>query len=268
MRLPQHAPFWPEEKTNMTEHVIIERPEAHPGVMVIRMNRPEKKNALTRAMYDAMADALVAANRDDEIRAVVLFGSPGSFTSGNDVADFMAIATNPEAGRDVNRFIMELGRFQKALLSGVDGLAIGIGTTMNLHCDMTFATPRTLFRAPFTELALVPEAASSLLGPRAMGHQRAFAMFAAGIGFSAEEARESGMIWKVVGEDEVEAVTLEAASRLAALPPTALSISRKLLKGSVGEVEARMSEELVHFGNQLRSKEAMQAFQAFMNRKK
>jgi enoyl-CoA hydratase/carnithine racemase len=252
----------------MTDHILTERPEAYPGVLLIRMNRPEKKNALTRAMYEDMAEALVMANGDDAIRAVVIFGVPGSFSSGNDLADFMMIATNPEAGRDVNRFIFELARFTKPLLSGVDGLAIGIGTTMNLHCDMTFATARSEFRTPFVDLALVPEAASSLLGPMIMGHQRAFAMFAAGIGFSGEEARDAGLVWKVVGEDVIETETLEAAARLAARPPKALAIARKLLKGSVGEVEARMSEELVHFGNQLRSQEAMQAFQAFMSRKK
>ena len=252
----------------MSDHILIERLEAHPGVLTIRMNRPDKKNALTRAMYSTMADALVAANADASIRVVVLLGSPGSFSSGNDLADFMAIAADPEAGKDVNRFIIELGQFTKPLLSGVDGLAIGIGTTMNLHCDMTFATPRSLFRTPFTDLALVPEAASSLLGPSIMGHQRAFAMFAAGIGFSAEDAKDAGLIWKVVDEEALESTVLDAASHLAALPPVALSISRKLLKASVEEVHARMHEELVHFGNQLKSKEAMQAFQAFMSRKK
>lgn len=252
----------------MTDHILIERPETHPGVLVIRMNRPDKKNALTRAMYDVMANALVEANRDETVRAVVIFGVPGSFSSGNDLADFMAIAMDPQAGRDVNRFIFELARFEKPLLSGVDGLAIGIGTTMNLHCDMTFATARTEFRTPFVDLALVPEAASSLLGPRIMGHQRAFAMFAAGIGFSGEEAREAGLVWKIVGEDELEAETLKAAATLASRPPKAMALARKLLKGSVGEVEARMTEELVHFGNQLKSQEAMQAFQAFMSRKK
>lgn len=252
----------------MTEHIVIEHPETHPGVLVIRMNRPDKKNALTRAMYNAMANALEEANRDDSVRAAVIFGVPGSFSSGNDLADFLAIATDPEAGRDVNRFIFTLARFDKPLLSGVDGLAIGIGTTMNLHCDMTFATARTEFRTPFVDLALVPEAASSLIGPRVMGHQRAFAMFAAGIGFSGEEAREAGLVWKVVGEAELEAETLKAAATLATRPPQALSIARRLLKGSVAEVEARMSEELVHFNNQLKSKEAMQAFQAFMSRKK
>jgi enoyl-CoA hydratase/carnithine racemase len=252
----------------VSEHILIERPEDHPGVLVIRMNRPEKKNAITRAMYLAMADALVQADADQSVRAAVIFGVPGSFSAGNDLADFMAIAMDPAAGKDVNRFIFELPKFSKPLLSGVDGLAIGIGTTMNLHCDLTFATPRSEFRTPFTDLALVPEAASSLIGPRIMGHQRAFAMFAAGIGFSAAEAREAGLIFRIVDEDKLEAETLAAASRLASLPKQALAISKRLLKTSVPEIHARMEEELQHFGAQLKSAEAMQAFQAFMTKKK
>ena len=250
------------------DHILIERPEAHAGVLVIRMNRPDKKNALTRAMYSTMANALEEASADAAIRAVVVLGTPGSFSSGNDLNDFMAIAMDPSKSEDVYRFIRGLGQFDKPLLSGVDGLAIGIGTTLNLHCDLTFATPRSHFRTPFVDLALVPEAASSLLGPMIMGHQRAFAMFAAGIGFTAEEAKDADIIWKIVSEGELETTVLAAAAHLASLPPQALSISRRLLKTSVDTVHARMAEEMVHFGAQLRSKEAMQAFQAFMARKK
>ena len=211
--------------------ILIERPDGHPGVLVIRMNRPEKKNAITRAMYRAMTSALIEADADDSVKAAVFFGVPGSFSAGNDLADFMAIASDVTQAEDVHAFIRQLPMFEKPLLSGVDGLAIGIGTTLNLHCDLTFATPRSLFRTPFTDLALVPEAASSLLGPRIMGQQRAFAMFAAGIGFSAEEAREAGLVWKVVDEASLEATTLAAAAALAAKPRQALAITRKLLKG-------------------------------------
>ncbi len=252
----------------MSEFIEIERPADYPGVMTIRMNRPEKKNAITRDMYDAMAQALIMAGKDDDVRAVAIFGTPGAFSSGNDLADFMAIAANPNLSKGVNQFIYELGAFEKPLLSGVDGLAIGIGTTMNLHCDLTFATPRSEFRTPFTDLALVPEAASSLLGPASMGYQRAFAMFAAGIGFTANEALDAGLIWKVVPEYDLEIETLKAAAALAAKPPQAIRIARKLLKKSTTEVHARMDEELEHFAAQLKSAEAMEAFTAFMNRKK
>jgi enoyl-CoA hydratase/carnithine racemase len=257
----------PEEEKNMSD-IAIERPEAHPGVLVIRMNRPDKKNAITRAMYVQMTEALVAANADDSVKAAVFFGVPGSFSAGNDLADFMEIARDVSLTRDVHAFIHQLPMFEKPLLSGVDGLAIGIGTTLNLHCDLTFATPRAFFRTPFTDLALVPEAASSLLGPRLMGAQRAFAMFAAGIGFSAEEAREAGLVWKIVGEDVLEATVLAAASALAEKPRQALAITRKLLKGSVGEIHARMEDEALYFNAQLQSREANEAFSAFINKKK
>lgn len=248
--------------------IVIERPEAHPGVIVIRMNRPDKKNAITRSMYAAMTLALMEANADDEIKAAVFFGVPGSFSAGNDLADFMAIAKDVSLAKEVHGFIHQLPMFEKPLLSGVDGLAIGIGTTLNLHCDLTFATPRSFFRTPFTDLALVPEAASSLLGPRIMGQQRAYAMFAAGVGFSAEEAREAGLVWKIIGEDDLEATTLAAASELVAKPRKALAITRKLLKGSIGEIHARMEDETIYFNSQLQSREAMEAFQAFVNKKK
>jgi enoyl-CoA hydratase/carnithine racemase len=248
--------------------ITIEKPASHPGITVIRMNRPEKKNAITRAMYGEMTEALIAANADAAVKAAVIFGVPGSFSAGNDLADFMAIAKDVSLAKEVHAFIRQLPMFEKPLLSGVDGLAIGIGTTLNLHCDMTFATPRSFFRTPFTDLALVPEAASSLLGPRLMGPQRAFAMFAAGIGFSAEEAREAGLVWKIVAEDELEAATLAAATALAAKPPGALAITRKLLKGSVGEIHARMEDETLYFNNQLQSREAQDAFNAFINKKK
>jgi enoyl-CoA hydratase/carnithine racemase len=251
-----------------TDHILLDRPETHPGVFVIRMNRPEKKNALTRAMYQTMANALDQASSDQTVRSVVILGTPGSFSSGNDLNDFMAIALDPAKASDVHRFILTLGAFDKPLLSGVDGLAIGIGTTLNLHCDLTFATARSHFRTPFVDLALVPEAASSLLGPLVMGHQRAFAMFAAGLGFTADEAKDAGLIWKIVPEAELEETVLASAAHLASLPPKALALSRRLLKPSVEAVQARMNEEMVHFAAQLKSKEAMQAFQAFMARKK
>lgn len=148
----------------------------------------------------------------------------------------------------------------------MDGLAIGIGTTLNLHCDLTVASSRSLFKTPFVDLALVPEAASSLLVPRIMGHQRAFAMLAAGEGFSAEQALAAGLIWKVVSEADVETETLKIASSLAAKPPQALKIARDLLRGDVAEVRARIDAEIVHFATQLQSAEARAAFEAFMRR--
>jgi enoyl-CoA hydratase/carnithine racemase len=252
----------------MTQDITLERPEGHPGILVIRMTRPEKKNAITRAMYRAMADALDGAGRDESVRAVALLGVPGIFSSGNDLTDFLEIAGAPAEGAHVIAFLHALARFEKPLLSGVDGIAIGIGTTMNLHCDMTFATPRTVFRTPFTDLAVVPEAASSLIGPRVMGHQRAFAMLVAGLPFTAEEARDAGLIWKIVAEDELEQSVLSAATHLIDRPRLALAESLRLVRGEAREILARMDDEMTLFIERLRSEEAAALYRAFFAKKK
>lgn len=247
--------------------ILVERPQAAPGVQVIRFNRPEKKNAITDAMYRTMIDALQAADEAADIRAIAFLGSNGCFSAGNDMADFMAFAMSGGNGRlAAADFLHALVGVQKPIVSGVDGLAIGIGTTLHLHCDLTVASSRSLFKTPFVDLALVPEAASSLLVPRIMGHQRAFAMLAAGEGFSAEQALAAGLIWKVVPEADVESETLKIASSLAAKPPQALKIARDLLRGDVAEVRARIDAEIVHFAAQLQSAEARAAFEAFMRR--
>lgn len=252
----------------MSEHFILtEKPENLHGVLVLRLNRPEKKNALTSGMYAQLAAAITAANTDDTVRAIAILGHPGAFSAGNDMADFMTFAMGGALGRELLDFLAALSTAEKPLVSGVDGLAIGIGTTIHLHCDLTFASTRSLFKTPFVDLALVPEAASSLLGPLVMGHQRAFAMFAAGESFSAEEAREAGLIWKVVEPEELETATLAAAASLAAKPPEALKIARDLLRQGRPDVAARIAEEATHFSARLKSAEAMAAFQRFMTRK-
>jgi enoyl-CoA hydratase/carnithine racemase len=263
--LPPPAPFSPEEH-ELTGHVIIERPADHPGVLLIRFNRPEKKNAITRAMYRTMADALTDANGDTEIRAVAFLGAEGCFSAGNDMNDFLAAAMGGSMGRDVVDFLHALVRVEKPVVSGVDGLAIGVGTTLHLHCDLTIASIRSQFRTPFVDLALVPEAASSLVAPRLMGHQRAFALLAAGETFSAEEAKEAGLVWKVAAPGEIDALTLATAARLAAKPPEALRIARDLIRGDREEIIARIDEEARHFAERLKSAEARAAFEAFMRR--
>ena len=251
----------------MTEHVLIEHPENRPGVMVIRLNRAAKKNALTQEMYRAMSEALVAANSDANVRAVAFLGTEGCFSAGNDMGDFLAFAMSGASGEPAAfGFLKALVGAQKPLVSGVDGLAIGIGTTLHMHCDLTVASNRSLFRTPFVDLALVPEAGSSLLAPMLMGHQRAFAMLAMSEAFSAEDAKAAGLIWKVVEPDAVESETLALASALAAKPPEALRISRDLIRGDRSALLARMDEELRHFVSQLKSREARQAFEAFMAR--
>jgi len=249
----------------MSEHVVVERRGA---VQIIRLNRPDKKNAITRAMYDAMAAALRAGDADGEVRVHVFLGAPGAFSSGNDLQDFLAVATGGDAGQDVFDFLVALATAAKPVVSGVDGLAIGIGTTIHLHCDLTLATPGSLFRTPFTDLALVPEAASSLIAPQIMGHQRAFAMLGMGEGFSAEQARDAGLIWRIVDADDLETEVMAAAEALAAKPPEALQLAKKLVRGPREPVLERIREEGALFLERLKSDEAREAFMAFMARKK
>ncbi|TGP22768.1 MULTISPECIES: crotonase/enoyl-CoA hydratase family protein [unclassified Mesorhizobium] len=249
----------------MTDHILIERRGA---VQIIRMNRPDKKNALTRAMYAKMSAALVEGDADPAIRVHVFLGVPGAFSSGNDLADFLVIATGGEGGNEVWDFLMALAKTEKPMVSGVDGIAVGIGTTLNLHCDLTFATPRTLFRTPFVDLGLVPEAGSSLLAPRVLGRQGAFALLGLGEGFSAERAKAAGLIYDVVAEDALESAVLAAADEIAAKPPQALKIARDLMREPRDELIARIEVESAHFRERLTSDEARAALTAFMTRKK
>ncbi len=252
-------------------HIVIERPVSAGGaVQVITLNRPDKKNAITRPMYAAMTQALRDGDGDDGVRVHVFLGQPGAFSAGNDMQDFMAYAMGGELGKEVLEFLNTLATVRKPIISGVDGLAIGIGTTLHLHCDLTFATSRSEFRTPFVDLALVPEAASSLIAPPVMGHQRAFALLAAGYGFSARQAQEAGIIFALVDEDALEDAVMQAAEALAAKPPQALAIARDLIRSREyrQDVLRRIDEEAQLFARQLRSAEAKAAFDAFMARKR
>lgn len=245
--------------------IVAERRDT---LQIVRMNRPEKKNAITRAMYAAMAAALVSADADASVRCHVMFGVPGAFSAGNDIADFMAVAMGGEGGREVFDFLMALARLEKPLVTAADGIAVGIGTTIHLHADLTFATSRTVFSTPFVDLGLVPEAGSSLLVPRILGSQRAFAMLGLGEGLPAADAAAAGLISAVVDEDELEPAALAAAARIAAKPPQALRIARDFLRGDRTELVARIEAEGRAFRERLTSDEARQAFMAFMSRGK
>lgn len=249
----------------MSEHIEISRDGA---VQVIRMNRPDKKNAITRAMYGAMAKALTDGDADETLRVHLILGVPGAFSSGNDLADFMAVATGGEHGTEVYDFLKALAKSGKPILSGVDGIAVGVGTTMILHCDLTLATPRTRFHTPFVDLGLVPEAGSSLLGPALLGRQRAFALLGLGEPLPADAAKAAGLIHDVVVEDELEAEALALARRVAQKPPQALKIARDLMLGDRDALVARIEEEGRQFAARLQSDEARAAFVAFMSRKK
>ncbi|MCT7373597.1 crotonase/enoyl-CoA hydratase family protein [Chelativorans salis] len=249
----------------MTDHILVERRDA---VQIIRLNRPEKKNAITRAMYAAMTAALAEGDGDDAVRCHVFLGVPGAFSAGNDLADFLAVAQGGEGGTEVFDFLFALATSGKPVVSGADGIAVGIGTTLHLHCDLTFATPRTEFRTPFVDLGLVPEAGSSLLAPAILGHQQAFALLALGESLPAERAKAAGLIHEVVGEEELEKAILAAAEAIARKPPEALRITRDLLRGPREPLLARIREEADHFCARLTSAEARAAFVAFLEKKK
>ena len=250
----------------MTDHVII---TDEGTIRTIRMNRPEKKNALTSAMYDAMAEAIETASGSSPIRCVLICGAPGAFSAGNDLGDFMKAATGGEGlGNAVMRFLYALARTERPLVAAVTGVAVGIGTTMMLHCDYAVAASDARFSTPFVALGLVPEAASSLIAPRLMGHRRAFELLVMGKPLSGEEAKAAGLVNQVAPTGEVEAEAMKAAQQIAALPPEGVAISRRLMKGTPDEVVKRMDQEADAFRQRLSSSEAREAFAAFFARKR
>ncbi|MBZ8141862.1 enoyl-CoA hydratase [Rubrivivax gelatinosus] len=242
------------------------------GVATIEIARPEKKNALTIAMYEAMAAALEAAAADNAVRAVLITGQPGIFTSGNDIEDFMARppAEGPDAMESpVFRFMRALLNCDKPVVAAVTGAAIGIGTTMLLHCDFVYVSDEARLAMPFTSLGLVPEFASSLLVPQLMGHARAAEKLLLGDAFTPEQAVECGIANAVLPAGEVVAHARRVAERFNALPPGAVRESKQLLRGPTrAAVLEAMRTEGERFTRRLRSPEAMEAFQAFFQKRK
>jgi enoyl-CoA hydratase/carnithine racemase len=238
-------------------------------VQVLRMARASKKNALTEAMYGALAGALEAGDADGAIAAHVIAGSGGVFTAGNDIGDFLATATGTGAmGEEVLRFIRRLPQVAKPIVAAVDGPAVGVGTTMLFHCDLVYATPEARFSTPFVDLGLVPEAASSLTMPARLGYARAFEMLALGANVDAERMRAAGLINAIVPARDLDRVAMEAATALAAKPRGALAVTRRLLRGDPADILARMDLEAAAFRERLASPEARAAFQAFLSRSK
>jgi enoyl-CoA hydratase/carnithine racemase len=250
----------------MTDQVIIKDEGA---VRTIRMNRPEKKNALTGVMYDAMAEAIETAGGNAAVGSILIMGVPGAFSAGNDLGDFMKAAMGGEGlGNAVLRFLYALARAEKPLVAAVQGVAVGIGTTMMLHCDYAVAASDARFQTPFVALGLVPEAASSLIAPRLMGHRRAFELLVMGKAFNGEEAKSVGLVNQVVPAGDVEAEAMKAAQAIAALPMEGVAISRRLMKGTPDEIVKRIGDEAAQFKLRLTSPEARKAFEAFFARKK
>jgi enoyl-CoA hydratase/carnithine racemase len=238
-------------------------------VRTVRMNRPEKKNALTLAMYDALAEAIESAARHPALRCLLIAGAPTAFCAGSDIGDFIKMATGEGAlGAPILRFLYALARCELPLVAAVQGNAVGIGTTMLLHCDYVVAADNARFATPFVGLGLVPEAASSLIAPRLMGQARAFSLLVMGRPLTADEAKAAGLINTVVAADAVEAEAMKAAREIAALPPQGVLASRRLMRGNPDEIVARIDAEAELFKTRLQSAEARAAFEAFLTRKK
>lgn len=248
----------------MTEHLRVDTAER---IMSIRFNRPDKKNALTQAMYAAAADALASADQDDAVRVVLITGTDNCFTSGNDLSDFL---NSPPGGDNspVGRFLKAISTARKPLVAAVEGIAVGIGTTMLLHCDLVYAGQGARLQLPFVNLALVPEAGSSYLLPKLMGHQRAAELLMLGEMFGAQKAADYGIVNGVCADGQAYELAHAQARSLAAKPPAALRLTKALMKGKHRQAVAeQMQTEMQQFGQRLVSPEAREAMQAFMERR-
>ena len=238
------------------------------GVMTLTINRLGRKNSLNVAMYAALADALDASKDDSAVRAVVIQGHETIFSAGNDIGDFLnAPPSSPDA--PVMRFLYTISSFPKPIVAAVCGPAVGIGTTMLLHCDLVYAGDNAAFSMPFVNLGVCPEAASSVLVPQMMGHQRAAEALLLGEPFTAETALEVGLINRIVPPSEANALARQQALKLAAKPLSSLIATKRLMKqGNASLVAERIKEEMIGFGRMLKEPAAREAMTAFMEKRK
>ena len=240
------------------------------GILTIEFNRTDKKNAITSAMYQTMADALKDAESDAAVRAMLFIGKPEIFTAGNDLDDFMKNALQGEISESpVAQFMWNLSHATKPVVAAVAGNAVGIGTTMLMHCDLVYAADNAKFSMPFTQLGLCPEFSSSLLFPQMAGYPRAAEKLLLGEAFSAQEAYEMGLVSKVLPLGDLLPFANAQAARLTALPASSLRVTKRLMKSAqIAAIEARMQEENQHFGAMLAAPEAKEAFMAFFQKRK
>jgi enoyl-CoA hydratase/carnithine racemase len=236
------------------------------GVLTVTMARPDKKNAITNAMYGALADALDRAEADSSIRAVLFQGDGDSFTAGNDMADFAAMSNGHQGERHVVRFVAGLAAATRPLVAAVQGNAVGIGTTMLLHCDLVYLAPTARLITPFVNIALVPEAGSTYLLPQRVGYARAYAMFALGEPVDAATAVAIGLANAVVPLEELRTKARAAAEALARRPFGSLQHTKALMR-DVGEIKSHIDREGKIMAERLVSAEAREAFAAFAEKR-
>ena len=248
----------------MTEHIKIEHRD---HILTLTFARPDKKNALTNAMYGALADAILAAETDKAVRVIVLRGEGDMFTAGNDVGEFAMMATGAFKGeRHVSRFVEAIARSTQPMVAAVQGRAVGIGTTMLLHCDFVLLAENAQLSTPFVSLALVPEAASSLLMPLRVGYARAYEMFALGETMDAKTALQLGIANRVVPLERLHAETAAVAAKLAKLPAGSLAATKRLMRNAE-VLAAQIGAESKCFAERLQTAEAREAFTAFAEKR-
>jgi len=239
------------------------------GVMTLTLNRIEKKNSFTQAMYGACADALLHAADDASVHVVVIQGHATIFSAGNDIGDFLTRGGASSEESQVFRFLRGIAAFPKPLVAAVCGPAVGVGTTMLFHCDLVYAGDNAAFSMPFVNLGLCAEAASSLLAPRLMGYHRAAEALLLGEPFTAESAMEMGLVNRIVPPSEANSLAQAQARKLAAKPlPSLIETKRLMKKGQMAEVLAQMGEEGESFGRLLQAPHAKEAFSAFLEKRK
>lgn len=249
----------------MSEHILTELAD---GVLTVTLNRPDKKNAITQAMYAALSEATEQARTDDAVRAVLFRGEGDSFCAGNDIADFIAIGSQTGEPLDMSvfRFLKALADLDKPAVAAVRGRAVGIGVTLLLHCDMVVVADDALLSTPFVNLALAPEAASTLLLPAIIGHARAFEMFALGEAIDGRTAAAWGLANRSVPAGDVEVAAAGLAAKLAARAPNSIRRTKALMRDAEA-LWIRMQTEGRVFGDQMKSPEAMEAFMAFTQKR-
>jgi enoyl-CoA hydratase/carnithine racemase len=236
-------------------------------ILTIRLDREERKNALNHAMYWAMAEAVEGADDNSDVRVILIHGSDDCFSSGNDIADFVSSDLGDYSEVPAVRFLKALYRSTKPIIAAVAGPAVGVGTTMLLHCDMVYAANNSNFKLPFTQLGLVPEAASSLLLPRLAGHQKAAELLMLGESFDAQTAEEIGLVNEIHNESVVAHARL-VARKLAKLPPTSVQATKKLLRDPLraAMLDAH-DQEQEYFAKAMASAESAEALSAFMEKR-